>query len=628
MKHHALLALTVLSSLPLVGRALAQDPPAIEGEFSVQRFEPVAGPKNYLTVAGARMEGELTWSAGLFFDYQREPFTIKSCVSASDCSEPGATGVQDVDVIENMFTWNLLGSLTPVEWVQIGLRVPVLYATGAGIDVATGGPTADGINAVGLGDINLEGKFRVIGEADDMFVLGAAADVSAPTGHATADGSYIGNSSPLTGAVRVIGDFNYEDFSAAANIRMVFKENATFGNTTLGTELRYGAAVGYQFHPLFRGLVEGFGSTAFSTTNGANALEVDGGLQMTPLDGMVVITLAGGAGVIEGVGVPLARGIFGIAFNYGQTADADADTIADADDQCPNKAEDLDEVEDADGCPEIDADRDKIPDDVDRCALEPETENRYKDDDGCPDAPKDADGDGHFDEADKCPTLAGKMLRADVKGCPDADTDGVPENGRDKCLDGPLAVEDADGFDDLDGCRDPDNDGDGVPDELDECGEFPETKNGYRDEDGCPDVGEDDDDDGVGNDDDRCQQVAENYNDSRDDDGCADAGPSLVTIERDAVKLAAGAEFDGATPKPGATEKALSALANGLANWVGITKLAIEVTAADAKLAQARAEAVKAYLVKKGIADKRLEATGVAGEAEGLSFRVVEGPRP
>ncbi len=70
-----------------------------------------------------------------------------------------------------------------------------------------------------------------------------------------------------------------------------------------------------------------------------------------------------------------------------------------------------------------------------------------------PAGPNDTDGDGLTDDVDKCPNEA----------------------------------EDKDGFQDDDGCPDPDNDGDGVMDASDKCVDQPETKNGYQDEDGCPD---------------------------------------------------------------------------------------------------------------------------------------------
>ena len=65
----------------------------------------------------------------------------------------------------------------------------------------------------------------------------------------------------------------------------------------------------------------------------------------------------------------------------------------------------------------------------------------------------------------------------------DRDGDGIPDD-LDKCPDEP---EDKDGFEDEDGCPDPDNDKDGIPDAVDKCPNEPETVNGVDDEDGCPD---------------------------------------------------------------------------------------------------------------------------------------------
>lgn len=68
----------------------------------------------------------------------------------------------------------------------------------------------------------------------------------------------------------------------------------------------------------------------------------------------------------------------------------------------------------------------------------------------------------------------------------DRDGDGIPDDA-DKC---PDQAEDKDGFEDADGCPDPDNDKDGIPDTADACPNEPETINGYKDEDGCPDTAE------------------------------------------------------------------------------------------------------------------------------------------
>ena len=53
----------------------------------------------------------------------------------------------------------------------------------------------------------------------------------------------------------------------------------------------------------------------------------------------------------------------------------------------------------------------------------------------------------------------------------------------------PNEAEDTDGFEDDDGCPEPDNDKDGLSDAKDKCPGQPETLNGNKDEDGCPDPG-------------------------------------------------------------------------------------------------------------------------------------------
>jgi hypothetical protein len=71
----------------------------------------------------------------------------------------------------------------------------------------------------------------------------------------------------------------------------------------------------------------------------------------------------------------------------------------------------------------------------------------------------------------------------DQGGGADQDGDGLPDAG-DRC---PAAPEDRDGFEDGDGCPDPDNDQDGLSDVDDLCPADTEDRDGFQDEDGCPD---------------------------------------------------------------------------------------------------------------------------------------------
>jgi Outer membrane protein beta-barrel domain len=83
------------------------------------------------------------------------------------------------------------------------------------------------------------------------------------------------------------------------------------------------------------------------------------------------------------------------------------------------------------------------------------------------------------------PTPPGAVAtaRVELPADLDQDRDGVPIP-QDACAQEP---EDRDGFRDDDGCPDPDNDGDGIVDPADRCATDPETVNGYADGDGCPD---------------------------------------------------------------------------------------------------------------------------------------------
>ena len=121
------------------------------------------------------------------------------------------------------------------------------------------------------------------------------------------------------------------------------------------------------------------------------------------------------------------------------------------------------------GAPDKDSDGDGFLDNVDACPVEPGIAP-----DGCPE--RDRDGDGFMDSQDACPDVPG--IAPD--GCPEKDRDGDGFlDSVDKCPDDP-GVE-------PDGCPIPDTDGDGILDPDDKCPTVPETKNGYQDEDGCPD---------------------------------------------------------------------------------------------------------------------------------------------
>jgi len=233
-----------------------------------------------------------------------------------------------------------------------------------------------------------------------------------------------------------------------------------------------------------------------------------------------------------------------------------------------------------------------------------------------PEGPKDSDGDGINDDTDKCPSEAEDVDQfEDDDGCPDTDNDkdGVPD-GTDKC---PMEAEDPDQFEDDDGCPEADNDKDGIPDTADKCANEPEDVDGFQDDDGCPDP--DNDGDGVLDASDQCKDQPETVNGFQDGDGCPDEIPPAVKKFTGVIKGINFKTGDATILKT--SNKTLDATVKILNDYPDL-KLEIQGHTDNAaikkgskfadnmELSQARADAVKAYMVAKGIADDRLVAKG------------------
>jgi outer membrane protein OmpA-like peptidoglycan-associated protein len=195
----------------------------------------------------------------------------------------------------------------------------------------------------------------------------------------------------------------------------------------------------------------------------------------------------------------------------------------------------------------------------------------------------------------------------------DTDKDGIPDDV-DQC---PSLAEDMDGFMDADGCPDPDNDGDGIPDINDDCANQAEDMDGWQDSDGCPDA--DNDGDGILDRDDKCPSVAEDFNGYEDQDGCPEGGnpqsagiPVLAYIN---FKFAT-AEISGADPIPVLEDVAriMRERTNLKLRVTGHTD-AIGSDDANMKLSMRRADAIRDYLVKRGVTADRIMTDG-KGEAQ------------
>ncbi len=216
--------------------------------------------------------------------------------------------------------------------------------------------------------------------------------------------------------------------------------------------------------------------------------------------------------------------------------------------------------------------------------------------------PADFDGDGVPNRIDQCPNTP-HGAKVDTKGCPiDTDGDGVYD-GLDMCPGTPAGMKVND-----QGCP-LDTDGDGVTDDKDKC---PNTPAGEKvNADGCP---LDTDGDGVPDSKDACPTVP-----AATADGCPPPAPVAAPEPPPAPEklVLEGVNFDNnsATLRPDANE-ILDKAAATLQKW-GDVKVEVSgytdsnnTDAYNLELSDRRANAVRDYLISKGVDATRLTAKG------------------
>jgi hypothetical protein len=436
-----------------------------------------------------------------------------------------------------------------------------------------------------IGDLALQGKVSIVDASQGGFGLAALANVTIPTGDPE---SFLGEGS-MTAGVRFLAEYTLIVASLEASAGYTVRtEQPTVGGYPFGDVMPWtlGASLKpdvFKLDPSHRQRWElAFHGWLPLTPVGPFGAGSHGSARETPVlvsasDRIELghfretYAVAGvDLGLTDAIGVPLVRFVAGIGWAP-RDHDLDKDGVPDDVDQCPELPEDRDGFEDSDGCPELDN-----------------------------------DDDGILDKEDACPNVAG-VPSDDPKrnGCPapvapppasDRDHDGIPDDA-DRCPDQP---EDKDGFQDEDGCPDPDDDGDGIADTQDACPRVPGEPSMDPKLNGCPNP--DRDGDTYDNAQDKCPDEPETWNGVADDDGCPDTGGKPLVVVKETKDGKARLEI-AATDKlavGGATLRAIAFEANQHRGWT--------------LLVAARG--------KNGIAD----AGAVADALDGLAHREVAEP--
>ncbi len=538
------------------------------------KFNPAPAGDRFFGVPSPFVPGELAVHSALTLDYAREPLTLVR--EANDDTEDIAALLSDQLILHAGIT------LAFGNRVSISADMPFgLLSRG---EAATAGAYAfEEPAAQALGDLRLGVRVRLFGEYHDGFQLGVGGYLWAPTGSETA---YLSNGNVRSQPQLLLGG-RADRFIWTAMGGPTFKgSEATIAGLELGHEMNWGAGVGVllaerrtlQLHVETSGGID----IENPSEQRLNA-ELLGGLKWRlPKAEYLEIGVGAGPGLTTGIGTPLFRGAFQLAYTpvvEEEVDDRDRDGIPDAMDACPDKWGPPNDDPKKHGCPVVDSDKDGILDDVDACPKEPGVASADPKKHGCP--VRDKDKDGILDDVDACPEEAGIA------------SDDPKKNG----------------------CPLRDKDGDGIADDVDACPELAGVASDDPKTNGCP---PDTDGDGFRDDVDACPREKGVDNADPSKRGC----PRLVVFTDSEVKILEQVQFDfgKATIRP-ASNALLDEVAQVLKDHAEVLKLEVQGhtdniggAAYNKKLSDDRAKSVMNALTTRGIDQGRLFSTGYGFE--------------
>jgi OmpA-OmpF porin, OOP family len=554
-------AATVAFALASTTDASAQQPP-----IALNRFDPAPAGDRFFGVQSPYAAGQATPHLMLLGDYAHNPLVLRW----SRTDEPAGK------VVSSQLFMHLNGGISLFDRLNINLNLPLALVQD-GSNPTTGGATFVSPSGSEVGDLRAGLRLRIFGEYDDPFQVGVGGYVWFPTG-SSSSGSFVGDGKVRGLPQAIVGGRVDNRFVYSAALGPELRANETFGDVKMGTMFKWGAGFGVLLldnRHLQLG-VEGNGGVTLREVQKRNTnAELLGSVRYRVIDDLEV-GIGAGPGLTSGIGTPDFRGVLMVAYTPEQKRDRDGDGIRDADDACPDVKGVSDPDPKKNGCPPpSDRDGDGIVDELDAC---PDVKGVHDPDpkkNGCP---PDRDDDGILDDVDACP---------DVKGVPDSD----PKKN---------------------GCP-PDRDGDGVLDAVDACPDVKGVASADPKKNGCPPP-VDTDGDGIFDEEDACP----NEKGERDPDPKKNGCPKAVRVTEGEIVILEQVQFDTAksTIKK-ESDPLLDEVAAVLTQHPEMTKIEVQghtdsrgAPALNKTLSQARADAVVAALVKRGIAKDRLTSKG------------------
>ncbi|MCY1021800.1 OmpA family protein [Pyxidicoccus sp. MSG2] len=552
--------------------AVSQEASPLQRGFDLERLELNPGAEGSLLVGLGELLPAGQFRATLLAQYAHNPLLFVD------------TG-KELSVVGKRATAHLAAAYAPLTWLQVGLQVPLVAFQGGDTELLQAKNIAAPAGQA-LATPVFSARFGLLTQDEQGGVdLAAELGVGLPVGSKDA---FARDGDGLRLAPKVMVGRHFGRIRAGAEVgytkrpKLLLTQKQGDLEDEVGEELRIGLALATTGRRLrwelnVRGMVP--------LTDQPSSVELLPGGRYLVSSSLELFALAG-MGIGAAPGTPLFRLMFGGAFGQvtpprgpGESSvrcemglapeakiqecpdlDEDHDGVRNANDKCPLVAGDVAR----NGCSAQDTDGDGIEDMLDGCPMDPGPAARQ----GC--SIPDQDKDDLPDELDSCPTDPGP---ADNRGCPvrDTDKDGI-DNDKDECPSDAGPVE-------RNGCPESDTDKDGIPNRADSCvNDAGDAKNM-----GCP------------------LQVL-----------------PLVELKPDRLVLIGKVFFESSQARlQSRSFEVLDWVARVIKEHSEIPSVVVGAHTDDRgfpdvnrRLSQARAEAVRQYLISKGVDPARLQAMG------------------
>ncbi|WP_437639670.1 OmpA family protein [Sorangium sp. So ce854] len=420
-----------------LGVAVGSSPARAEGPGAValSRIEPTPAGDPLFAVPSPFIGGHLVPRGLVVLDHAEDPLTL------SDGAAPERA------IVGSQSLLHVGGSLSLWDRLLVSASLPLSLAqSGDGPAAAAGAGAPEAPSSPALGDLRLGVRVRLLGDERDALQIGTSAALHLPTG---ASDAYVGE-----GAVRVTPQLLLG--GRASRVVWSVAGGAVMRSSGNPSTLAYGGGAAVllwderlQVGPeLYAETMLQGGSLSLTAgervaVDRTTSAELLLSARIRPVAGLVV-GAAAGPGLGEAIGTPSFRAMAMVAWappaqprEGAADPDPDADGISGAADACPYAHGPASADARRSGCPVEDRDEDGVADADDLCPDEAAGGGGDPARRGCP---ADQDGDGLPDALDACPAEKGDAAGGATRpGCPAA----APSEPADQDGDGLLDDEDA-----------------------------------------------------------------------------------------------------------------------------------------------------------------------------------------